>query len=299
MDENNKNKHCFNIKYEKNSHSLEAETYATTLVSINRLLREINYSINPAGGDISLSVIAENRGSFDVLMEISSFITENQTVIAAVIQTLPQIVSIALQIIQLKIQLKDKNPDNQKTIINGDNVEIRDSNNVTICKTNYTIYNLFNKNQVVDDAISEQFKAIEKDNEIQSVSFTNNDEKVVINREEFQYLSKKRIVTNDESEITNESVTLVISKLNLEHPHAKWGFIYNGTSINAYIEDAIFWERTLDGDEMFARGDRLLCNMQVKREFDNNLGVFLNKEYTIIKVMKHVRQPKKISMDIQ
>ena len=79
---------------------------------------------------------------------------------------------------------------------------------------------------------------------------------------------------------------------------AKWGFIYKGTPISAYIRDEVFWNRVSSGDEAFARGDRLMCNLEIKKEFDKNLNISLNKEYVITEVLDHKRQPRKAELDI-
>lgn len=240
MDSNYEDRHYFKLKYDKESHSLSTETYATTLVSINILPKEINNKINPAGSEISINVVAEKSGSFDIQMEIATFLADNQVIIAATIQSLPILVDILLQIFQLKIQLRKFKPDDQKVEINSNNVIIKDSDNVTICQTNTTVYNLYAKNQTINDAISDLFKTVSKDKDIKAAVFTNQGKSTTIQKKDFSALAKKRVVNSNEAAIVDYSATLIISKLNLDNPKSKWGFIYNGSSVNARIDDDSF-----------------------------------------------------------
>lgn len=298
MDNNYKNKHYFKLKYDKKSHSLSTETYATTLVSISTLLKEINNKINPAGNDISINVVTEKSGSFDIHIEIAKFLTDNQATIAATIQSLPTLVNTLLQIILLKIQLKNVKPEEQKVELNGNNAIIKNSDNITICQTNTTVYNLYAKDQTINDAISNHFKAVDKDKDIKAAVFTNQGKSTTIQKKDFSALAKKRVVNNNEAATVDYSATLIISKLNLDNPKSKWGFIYNGTNINARINDDSFWQKILSGEEHFARGDRLSCNIEIVKEYEPELGAYLNREYTIIEVIDHIEQPTKTELDM-
>jgi len=53
----NQNKHSFNIKFEKTSHSLDVETYVKSLTALNAMVKEVNYQTNSTSGEVEIRVI--------------------------------------------------------------------------------------------------------------------------------------------------------------------------------------------------------------------------------------------------
>lgn len=280
------NKHDFKIKFDKNEHSINIDTYVQSLSALSILLKEVNYQVDCTNPNIAVNVVAEESGSFDVLLQVAEIVQNNGTIIRETVEALSWVVTIAVGVIQLRKWIKKS--DESKTEINNDSVTLKDSNNNIIHNTNLTVYNLFKSNQTVNDAVTSQFQAINKDDEIDAITITNNGTTTKIERDDFESLSEKQVIDTSDREIVNVSSTLIISKLVLDNRERKWELVYQGNKINAKITDDAFWERVLSGKESFANGDKLVCNLEISREYDVNLGTFLDKDYRIFDIRQHL-----------
>lgn len=208
------NKHDFKIKFEKTEHAINVDTYIQSLSALSILLKEVNYQVDNNNPEVTISVVAEESGSFDVLLQIAEFAGNNHAIIRESVETLSWVVGIAVGAIQ--IHKWSKKTDDTKTEINGNKVTLKDSNNIIIHQTNTTIYNLYKTNQTVNDAISSQFQAVDKDKEINAIMITNGDETVQFNRDDFADLAEKRIIDTSDKEIVEVPATLTISKVILD-----------------------------------------------------------------------------------
>ena len=117
------NKYNFRIKFEKQEHSISADTYVQSLVSLSTIIREVNYQLGTVPA-VTVNVLAEEPGSFDVALQIAEVIKENHEIIINGASALATIVGTTVSIIQLKKTLKQA--DESKTEINGDQVNIKD-----------------------------------------------------------------------------------------------------------------------------------------------------------------------------
>lgn len=280
------NKHDFKIKFEKTEHAINVDTYIQSLSALSILLKEVNYQVDNNNPEVTISVIAEESGSFDVLLQIAEFIGNNHAIIHESVETLSWVVGIAVGAIQ--IHKWSKKTDDTKTEINGNKVTLKDSNNNIIHQTNTTIYNLYKTNQTVNDAISSQFQAVDKDKEINAIMITNGDETVQFNRDDFADLAEKRIIDTGDKEIVEVPATLTISKVILDNRDRKWELVYQGNKINAKVVDDHFWQNVLAGIERFANGDKLVATLVITREYDQIIGAYLDKEYKVTDIRQHI-----------
>jgi hypothetical protein len=110
----------FSVKFDKSSHDLDTDTYIQALTSLSTIMKEANYQLE-AGERISINVVAQDAGSFDVALALKAaeHIFSNNTV-----DYLAGLVTIAGGLVGLrKIWHK---ADDSKTEINGDDVTIKD-----------------------------------------------------------------------------------------------------------------------------------------------------------------------------
>lgn len=71
----------------------------------------------------------------------------------------------------------------------------------------------------------------------------------------------------------------------------KWTFRREGNVIHANILDEEFVKKTvIQNGEPFRSGDKLSVELIVEQEFDESLGVFVDKKYTIVKILKHIKR---------
>lgn len=287
----NQNKHSFNIKFEKKSHSLDVETYVKSLTALNTMVKEVNYQTNSTSGEVEIRVIAEKPGSFDVLLEIANIVKDSGDLFFAGVSALAAVVSTVVTVIELKMHLGDKTGEENSGIdIRGDTVNIKDSNGNIVFQTNKKTYNIYLNNQTINDAVSAQFQAVKDDEEIEAVTYHNGNNVVTIKKEAFDTLAKRRTVLVEDSKTSTVPATLVISKLVLDNRNRKWQFVYQGNKINATIADDAFWDRVLSGEEAFANGDRLVCDLEIIRDYDDSLGVYMDRDYIVRNIRDHQKR---------
>ena len=279
------NKYQFSVKYQKEQHSINAETYVQSLISLTTILREINYQIGDNEG-VGVNVLAQEPGSFDVTLEVIKLVNQNASLIKVGVEVLAGLVTITLGVIELKKYFAKA--DNSKTVIEGDQVNIKDTNGNIIFQTNKSTYNIFMYNQAVNDAVSDQFESVSKDPEMEAVSISTDHKTVTVKREDFALLSQKRVVEVGETDTVEVAAQVTISKLVLDNPDRKWEFVYNGSKVSGKIVDKNFWQKIINGDVSFSNGDVLVGDLIIEREYDASLGVYLNKDYSLSNIRQHL-----------
>lgn len=289
------NKYSFRIKFEKSEPSINAETYVQSLISLSTIIREVNYQVGNGPG-VTINVLAQDVGSFDVLLQIAEAVKENQTLIKDSVEILGSIVATTVGVVQLKKWMKKA--DESKTEISGDQVNIKDTHGDVIFQTNNITYNLFKNNQAVNDAVSDQFQAVNKDGEVDAVTIAASEGEVTFAKEDFETLAEKRIIEIEDTEVVTVPAQLTISKLVLDNADRKWEFVYQGSKIGAKVSDEAFWQKILAGDISFANGDVLVADLKIIRELDKNLGAFLNREYCVLNVRQHLPRANKVQTTI-
>lgn len=66
----------------------------------------------------------------------------------------------------------------------------------------------------------------------------------------------------------------------------KWDFLYNGVKISATVQDENFWKQINSG-KSFSRGDSLVADLRIIREYDPSVAAYINKGYQVINVREH------------
>lgn len=289
-------KYNFTIKFEKDQHSISADTYVQSLISLSTIIREVNYQ--QQGAPVAVNVVAEEAGSFEVVLQLVEVVKDNWPLIAGGGVFLAGVVGTAVDVLDLKKHLSKA--DESKTEISGDQVNIKDTNGDVIFQTNNVTYNLYMNNQAINDAVSNQFKAVSDDNEMSGVTITAGDNKVEFGREDFEDMSKKRIVTVDDKEEVVVPAQLTISKLVLDNQDRKWEFVYQGRKMGAKVTDEEFWAKIFAGQIRFANGDVLVADLRIVREYDQNLGAYLDSEYFVQNIRQHLPRSNadQLSLDV-
>jgi hypothetical protein len=290
------NKYSFRIKFEKDQHSINAETYVQSLISLSTIIREVNYQSGNAPA-VAVNVLAQDAGSFDVALELVEVIRNNHSLIVNGVAVLSGIVTTVVGVIQLKQHFSKA--DDTKTEINGDQVNIKDTNGDVIFQTNNITYNLYKNNQAVNDAVSSQFQAVANDEEMEAVTITAGDSVVRLEKEDFETLAEKRIIEVEDTEEVTVPAQLTISKLVLDNSERKWEFVYQGTKVSAKIDDDSFWKKVFAGEVSFANGDILVGDLKIIREYDSVLGAYLNKDYSVLNVRQHLPRTNRTQTSIE
>lgn len=278
----------FYVKFSKDTHSINIDSYSQYLSTLSATLKEINYQINGVS-DISIEVIAQNPGSFEFLIKT---IEKGTALAKSAIGTVKNVVGIFVEVNEIKKKL-DK-IDGTKTEINHNNgtVAFKDNQNSVIHQTTINNFNVWN-NPVVNNNITRMYQTMEEDDSITGYVISDENKQPVYeaNRHEFESLSHKvDLDVQTETETTVVPAELIVSKIVLDNSNRKWGFIYGSRPINAIIEDDAFWAHVFNQTLSFSNGDTLIADLEIHREYNGALGVFVETGVYVVKNVRDIRK---------
>ena len=172
-------------------------------------------------------------------------------------------------------------------LINGDGNELR---------IEKKIYNIYKENRVVDSAIGKSFEAIEEDEKIEGFEIYDKDKNNLceIPREDFQWISKPPAVSREGTRTKTDEATLTIFKVVFEKGY-KWQFYYKGHKISATVKDEDFFS-AIDHGERFAKGDKLVAEIEITQVFDKSVQAYINKEFVVTKIKHRILRDEQMDM---
>ncbi len=291
------NSNNFKIKFDGQTHQVDVQVLISSLIHTTTVIQELNKYLD-SNKKIEIKVKALEKGSFLIHLELletaleslrTVFTKENIIVATSLISGL-------VGLIQLKKHLKGKKPkeikfDNSKTIIiNGDN---------NVLSVDSNIYQIYETNTVVNDALSQNFDTIDQDPAISAFEITDDKEKsyVRVERADFKDLSQKSEIVEDGKKIIIENTRLNIVRLSFEEG-LKWDFYYRGNKISAKIADPKFQE-IIDNGETFAKGDVLEVELQINQIFEKSVNTYINKSYQINRIIEHYKRSEQRKMKFE
>lgn len=278
------NKGLMQIKYLGKIDQMDINILMTSLLNVANILEEINQNILP-DRKLKINISAVEKGSFIInlnlthklISDVIDFINNKD------IQSVTTVLSILTGVLYLKEKLKGKKPQSiekkdDKIIING---------NITV---NKDIYNIYSKNKKINEYIQKTFESITEEPSIDGFTIEPVDidvEKFTVSRDEFSdMISENDIFLEEEKIVIKENVKLEIIKLVFDKTR-KWEFVYDGFKISANIEDIEFLDKVSKSIERFGKGDILISDIKIIQIFDENNNVFINKNFTLLKVKEH------------
>ncbi len=284
----------FKIKFDGQLHQLDANTLISSLINISTILQEVNSELNK-DEKIEIKVKALSEGSFDVHLLVGFLPVAACLFNRDNAQLGANLIDILRALLELKKHLLGRKP---KNIVEkeGDSLEItNESGNVLIVKN--ATFNIYEHNQPIQDAISNTFETLDNDPYIEGFELLNNKEEVIFKseRKEFEELAIKSVAVEEDRKTVIETATISIFKLVFQDRY-KWEFYYKGNKISASINDDSFFTQ-IDKGESFAKGDKLIVEMQVNLIFDKTVNTWINHSYEINKVIKHIPRDKQQEFD--
>ncbi|PIP78204.1 MAG: hypothetical protein COW85_04995 [Ignavibacteria bacterium CG22_combo_CG10-13_8_21_14_all_37_15] len=276
----------FKLKFDGQLHQIDANILINSLIHTTSVIQEINNELN-SGKKIETKIKALERGSFLVHLEIiESFAEQFSNIFTREnIETASYIVLTLVGLLQIKKLLKGKK---EKSIQkDGDSVSIENMQGDVITVKELT-FNIYTHNTIVNDALSQNFETINSDPSIIGFEITDCDENplVRIEKEDFEDLSIKSEIVEDNVRIITEGASLNIIKLSFDDKY-KWEFYYKGNKISAKICDNEFND-LIDLGKSFAKGDRLEVELQLTQIFEQAVNTYINKSYQVNKVTRHI-----------
>ena len=288
----------FKIRFDVADSQIDANILILNLLGITDVIQEINRELN-TGKKIKTSIKALEKGSFIIHIDLietaldavkNLFTKEN-------IEAGGAIIGILVGILELKSFLKGKKETLKKE--QGNTVEITNKDNEVKC-VNYNVYNIYNSNVKIEKALSNSFKEIEDDGNVNGYEILDKENKplIRIEKDEFEHIAKEKEfeLAKNEREI-KEIVKLNILKASFES-NLKWEFIYLGNTISAKINDSEF-NLSIDKGKSFAKGDILEVELITKQEINEAVNTYINKSYKIARIISHIKREEQSSMNLE
>lgn len=156
---------------------------------------------------------------------------------------------------------------------------------------------IYLQNSDLQQAIAQNFGTMEDDERIKGFEVRNRDGKPLtrVDRSEFRDISRRDIEEHEDADDKNHKTETIETKLPIKGQDWEmkkvWEFYLNGIKISAKIKDDVFKKKIEDG-EAFAKGDSLVVDLEIKKEYNEAVGVWVNKSYSIVKVKEHIKREK-------
>lgn len=276
-----------NIKFEGQTHQIDANTLISSLVHYQTVINEANKIYGNGTRNIALKVNAINKGSFVIDVSIEEGIRglfSNDTV-----NYLSGLVTIIGGVYSAYSRLKGR-PAKKKEDIDGISIKTGKNSNVVI---NNNIINVYNQ-PVVREAISKTIQMADEDPCVEGVSIDNGEgAKTEFKKEEFKELiyddfDKEEDIPNERTEEVDALLTIIA--LNFESG-SKWQFIYNGFKIPMIVKDDALMKK-IDEGERFGKGDAIRVRMRIVKRYNGQYKTYENKSYKIVEFYEHIIAPR-------
>ncbi|MCJ7508744.1 MAG: hypothetical protein MUO85_08460 [candidate division Zixibacteria bacterium] len=281
----------FKIKYDGKLHQIDSNTLINSLFNITAAMQEINRELNRESSskvEIQIKVNAFSKGCFLLHFELIKSVADDLLAPTAILVTQTDIyttIKIFVEFIRLKLFLKGEKPQ-EINKSEGDVTIINNKGNIVVDKRTFNVYT---KNEKVNEAFTKNFETLREDSAIDGFDFNDRTDRTLIHipKEDFNALTLRNELL--EEEIKTETIpeaSLYIIKLVFEE-NRKWEFYYQGNKISATMEDETFSQK-IDKGEKFGKGDILVCNLEVEKIFDTEVNTYVNRSYRILKILQHI-----------
>lgn len=285
------------IKFDGQAHQVDAQVFISTLINFSEIVKEVNREVG-SNKKIEIKIVATEKGSFDAHLVLQQVANSIQTELATQpVSAVAGVVAIVTGIYGFRKWLSTRNVDRAEPA-QDNSVKVIDTNGDSIVVIG-NVYNIYNNNQGVNDAVSNSFATLQDDPSITGLEISDEENLLFrADKDDFESLSTKIVVEDENTKkIVKQAANLTINKIVFEGAGRKWDFVYQGNNISANITDTDFYQQ-IDNGERFAKGDQLQANLEITQVYDEALRVYLNKSYTVTKVVKHIPRDNPEQLDI-
>lgn len=280
----------FTLKFGGDQNDINATTYGVILVNTVAILEETNKELQ-TGAHLEIKVKSERKGSYLVDLGIEPTAIAaiapliNKENIIAVKNAASQIIKTATEGYDLWKKLKGEKP--KEITEKGENVVIitGDNNKVSVDKS---VFNIVLNNKRSQDAFAGTFSALNRDKNVEEFAVLDEKQAPLFwaEKSEFPELSQKVDSLQPDKKTETETTHLHIIRQSFEQS-LKSDYLYRGFKISVSITDKKFWE-AIDKGERYGKGDILLAELQIEKEFSKSLNTYENKGYILTTVLQHI-----------
>lgn len=287
------------IKY-GGGNTINANTYINSLIHFNNVVQEVNKVISN-DRKVEIRIIANVEGSFilDLMVKCAEsaddikglFTAENYGYAKDVVKVVGEVYKVAKHLMGRKPKKVDASEDAIRIENVNGNVQVFDLRGA----------NIYLSNPIIKEAISQNFETLESDTSVTDLQLLDAQDNPIVEipRANFSDLSNSEFDEDSleqKSNILTVEATLNFSSMDWEFKK-NWDFYYNGHKIKAKVKDTAFSESVIKG-ERFGFGDSLDVIMEIRQEYDETYETYINRGYTVIKVIKHNINPAQGKLDL-
>ena len=278
------------IKFEGQTHQIDANTLISALVSYQAIISEANKELGGGVKTIDLKVNAIEKGSF--IIDVS--LVENllkQIFSGDTMEYLANLGAVVGGVYAAYKVLKGKpaKTDDEKKA-----VEIKYPDEEVNVTLNNCIVNVYNQ-PMMREAVSKSIEAADADANVEGLSIESSTitPPVTFKRDEFkEYIyngfDEENAIPDEQTEVVDALLTIIA--LNFE-PGSRWQFIYNGFKIQMIVKDDALMKK-IDEGERFGKGDAIHVKMKIVKRYNATYKAYENKSYKIIEFIEHILAPK-------
>lgn len=276
----------FKIKFDGDTHQIDANTLINSLLHFTNITQEVNREL-ATDRKIEIKVNALKEGSFlvhiilqsSLIEAVGSLFTKENLEIAG------SIVTVVGGLYGAAKFLKGKEP---KVLESNDTSVKIENTQGDVTYIDNRVFKIYQNNKNVRESISQEFETLSNDPNVTGFEILDKNDKpmVQIPKEDFQAISnvEDNSVFPDERIITKTG-KLFISSLSFDI-NSKWSFYYEGNKFTAKINDDEF-VKLIDSGEKFAKGDTLDAEFEIRQEYYQPANTYVNKSYKIVRILKH------------
>jgi hypothetical protein len=283
------------IKFDGQPHQVELSVYTQVLLDFATIAKASTNATDP-NADVGITISAPERGSFVAVLQLVA--SQAGDVLGWGIdhcEELASIVTVIGGVYGLHRWLAGKRVEEQPEVAGDGNVVVKDSEGTTITVAE-NVFNLYISNPGVPAALTHTFGALDEDPAITGFGIADDSQQIfAAERAEFGPMSEAPDVVAETECTKVDSVAnahLHVVKLVLERSYTrKWEFVWAGNRISANIKDEKFFDKLEAHAYTFGAGDLLRVNLEVTKEWDDRLGAYVNRSYTIAEVLEFIPRP--------
>lgn len=276
----------FYVTYIGEEDYIDYETFINSLESLSTMIKEINDVLSVEyhyKGTIKFGISRINKGSIDVLFLLKEFVIPLITYDN--VKTALNILNILIEYLKLKKFLDGKQPKNKE-------IGAHETKVINIYGDTYNCQNStfnFISNEKMDEATRRKFAALDEDNSIRAVKICDKDHKelFVAERKDFPIYRQPVEFVDEKIKREVKEAKLKVIRISFENRY-KSNFVYDSKIIFADINDENFYkDRNM---VKFGYNDILHVELEIIKEYDDKLKMYVDKNYIIRKIFKHTSQ---------
>lgn len=277
------------IKFEGQTHQIDANTLISALVSYQAIITEANKVLGGGVKSIDLRVNAIEKGSFIVDVSLAENLLK-QIFSGDTMEYLANLGAVVGGVYALYKVLKGKPA---KTENDKKAIEIKYPDEKVSVTLNDCIVKVYNQ-PMMREAVSKSIEAADTDVNVDGLSIDSGSctPPVTFKKEEFkEYIydgfEEEKSIPDEQVEIVDAYLTIIA--LNFE-PGSRWMFMYNGFKIQMIVKDDALMKKINEG-ERFGKGDAIRVKMRIVKRYNAVYKAYENKAYKIVEFIEHIEAP--------